>query len=83
MLLPETRVGGVFDPVKSNLCVALPGCPVIAKISDGQCQDINKFRTLDGGEVRPKVSVFKHLTQPSSELHASGRSKEEIRGFHW
>lgn len=51
-------MGGVFDPVKSNLSVALPGCPVIAKISDGQCQDINKFRTSDGGEVQLKVSVF-------------------------
>lgn len=58
MLLPETRVGGVFDLVKLDLSVALPGCPVIAKISDVQGQDINKFRTSDGGEVRPKVSVF-------------------------
>lgn len=58
MLLPETRVGGVFDPVKSNLSVALPGYTVIAKISDGQGQDINKFSTSDGGEVRPKLSVF-------------------------
>lgn len=76
-------MGGVFDPVKSNLSVALSGCPVIAKISDGQCQDVNKFRTSDGGEVRPKVSVFNILHNLAlSFIHQGDRRKKLTSCFN-
>lgn len=46
MLLPETGVGGVFDPIKSNLSLARPSCLAAAKTSDSRGQDINKYGLL-------------------------------------
>lgn len=77
MLLLETGVGGVIDPVKSNLSLARFSCLAAATTSESRVQGINKSGLLMSVRSNPKPPVFAHLTQFCREIHALGQLKGE------